>query len=646
MKWHHFDLLWDHGSTPVERILWNYRHGISSIFMLNGDYERYRDVPGVLADYLTDEPDVGDFMHYPKINPAYLRLGSNAPALNEMVARKNAGAQSLLNLSTIDGTFKPGEYYNYARITDVVVMDPYAVSAGRKVTEVYDLGNVVRAANEPGIFWSLIGCYAYKKAHWKRFPNRDELHFMVRSAVAAGTQTVGYWMYPDGTLTYGPISSPETWRTMGLVNGELKTAAHLLCKSCPAEIAMKLPAGTDARLLRTVDDEASLLFFINTGCVSDAKGITIPPVGTFRAELPLPAGVTAAAVCRMTLDGPRRVPDFSVADGKVSFDVEGMTHSAFYVIAHHAAAAEKLEKIWETEVKPNHLMAEKLFRGKILAPQADLREWLVLTDSRMIAPEAETGGALETVNGAFLDYFQGQSYRRAGEKPMTIRWSLPAEAGDLYLPYSSEEMVRVELSGAGNAREELILEPSRRCVVKIACDGTKKTMKLTLRDGVSGRALFFVPRKAADAPRKIVRDGKPFISGDEPYSKEKAEALCDGNFIKGPRWSNSRNRLAKITPVIGCDFDVPRKLTHLLLCGWNNRSYGMKSVSGKVTFADGSVMELPERRGFTGGSGIWYRKYIFWWELPDKAVKRIELSLAPAPFLWIDAGEIVCLARD
>ncbi|MBE6388670.1 MAG: hypothetical protein E7043_00680 [Lentisphaerae bacterium] len=646
MKWHHFDVIWSHGTIPVNEVVNYFRHGIGSIFMIKGDYEHYRNVPGVIADYLTDEPDVGDYLRFTNINPPWLRLGSNAPGLNKTVRNKNEKAQSLLNLSTINGTFKPGEYYNYARITDIVVMDPYAVSAGRKVSEVYDLGNVVRAANEPGSFWTLIGCYAYKNAHWKRFPNREELHYMARGAVAAGTQSLGYWMYVNGSLTYGPVSSPETWYSMGLVNGELKNAAHLLRKSYQVGHSIKLPAGVSAHLLRTIDDEATMLMLINTGCVSDAKGITIPSPGKFRIETALPPGKKAAAVYRMSLNGPVKLDKISASDAKVAFEVDEMTHSAFYIIPHSAAAAEKIENIWNTQIKPNNIMAEKLYNGKKNAAVIDLKDYLPLINSRMIAPETENGGTPESMNGAFLEHFQGQTYRRAGMDGMTIQWNLPAEAGDLFIQYSSKEMCSIELISGDNSITELMLEPVRRTAIRIRHDGKNAVMKLNLRAGVAGRSLYFVPREKAESPLKINRKWSAVITGDEPCSKEKAEALSDGNFVKGPRWSNSRNRLGKIRPMITLNFPEAQKLKNLVMCGWNNQTYGLKAVGGTVFFADGSSMKLQDRQGFTGGRGIWYRKYIFWWSLPDKAVSKVEFVLTPNIFSWIDIGEIICISRD
>ncbi|MBE6356301.1 MAG: hypothetical protein E7058_04210 [Lentisphaerae bacterium] len=644
MKWHNFDIYFDHGSTQISRIMANYRNGIESVFMIKGAYHQYRELPGILGDYLTDEPDVGDFMHYKSINPPYLRLGMNAPKLNKKVQDKNQQAQSLLNISTINGTFKPGEYYNYARITDVVAMDPYSVSAGRSVMEVYDLGKVVHAANEPGIFWTLIGCYAYKKAHWKRFPNDDEMLFMVRSAVAAGTQSIGYWMYVNGSLTYGPVANPGLWRTMGRINGELKNAAHLLRKSCPAEVPVKVPDGVAAHLLRTIDDEATLIMLINTGCVSDASGITIPPVKKFRLETVLPPGCPAVEVFRMTPDGPEKCKFTTTSDGKTAFEID-MTHSAFFVIPHHRNAADKIIDIWKKKILPNNLMAEKIFRGRTVAAESDLKDYPALVDSRLIAPAKECGGREETLNGAWVDHFQGQSYRRAGEEKMEISWQLPPEAGDIYLQYSSEEQPVISLVKSDGVREDMILPPARRTGIKIAHDGKAQRMTLALTSGVSGRSLFFVPRALADKKMKFHRSADVKILGDEPVSPEKAAALTDGNLVKGPRWSNSKNRLKKHQPVIRLDFPEAVKLKNVIVCGWNNRTYGINRLYGKVTFADGSSVTLPDRKSFTGGNGIWYRKYIFWWDLPDKAVKNVEIIPSPANFLWIDIGEIICVER-
>ena len=190
----------------------------------------------------------------------------------------------------------------------------------------------------------------------------------------------------------------------------------------------------------------------------------------------------------------------------------------------------------------------------------------------------------------------------------------------------------------------MLLSPSVRRICRMDHDGTPGELTLRLPGGTVGEKLFFVrkaDRKTAEFRRAALTCA---VDGDDPFSKEKAEALSDGDLLKGPRWSNSKDRLRTKEILLTA---VPREsasFRHLIVCGHYNSMYALREIGGIVHFTDGTSLVLPSRPGFTGvGKG--YRKYVFFWELPDKPVAKIVLRPMSQHHLWLFIGEIIAIER-
>lgn len=353
MKMHHFNLSWHHRSPGEKEVITRWKDGIKVIAPYHGVFPQFRNTVNIFANYMPDEPDGRDFIHNKHINPAWKRLGLDSHVINLLTEKQRETEQSTLNINVVDGCFKPAEYFTYGRMADILAMDQYAVSAGRKVTEVYDTGKVVRYATEPYTFWTLLGCYRYVDRFWQRFPNPQEMRYMALGAVAIGTQTLGYWMYLNGTVHQGPATAPEVWYSMGQVNSEIKLIAHLLQKSYPVDkLTLKAPDGVAAEVLRTLDDEATVLVLLNKNCVSDKNGFNVPQIKDFTFELPLPPGTKAEHVFKLSADGPKDIRDFKLNGRKVKIPVKNFNAGDIYVIAHDPSAYSRIVKLYQEEIRP------------------------------------------------------------------------------------------------------------------------------------------------------------------------------------------------------------------------------------------------------------------------------------------------------
>ena len=189
---------------------------------------------------------------------------------------------------------------------------------------------------------------------------------MALGAVAGGAQSLAYWMYPDGTQTRGPATNPELWHAMGRVNGELATAAHLLAKSYPVDSAIvKVPERVIAQVLRTVDDEATMLVLLNKHCRSQADGMQVGRIVGFEVSLFLPPGAQAVSVCRLSADGPVGIDAFNAGQDSMTFRVKHLAEGDVYVVAHSREAMERIRSIYSNSVRPNNERASQLFHAGV-----------------------------------------------------------------------------------------------------------------------------------------------------------------------------------------------------------------------------------------------------------------------------------------
>ena len=359
LKWHNFDISWHHRRPGVKEIIERWRNNIQVIAPYHQASTQFRNIPNICAGYLPDEPDIVDIFNHKDIKWMGQRLGLEAPRMNSIAEKQALSDQDTVNLVIVGKSNRPANFFTYGRIADILATDYYCISSDLQPLLCYPTARVTRIASEPLASWFVMGCFSRpESSEWKRFPSGNEMRYMALSAVAGGTQSLGYWMYPNGTQSKGSISNPELWNSMGKINGELKTVARLLAKSYPIDsVVVNTPGSVIAQVLRTVDDEATLLVLLNKKCRSSAAGFNIPAIKKFTVELSLPPGVEVASISRLSIDGPKEIKEFKAESGKISFRGREIKEGAVYVIAHSSETLKRMRSIYDDDVLPNNRMA-------------------------------------------------------------------------------------------------------------------------------------------------------------------------------------------------------------------------------------------------------------------------------------------------
>ena len=424
LKAHNFDIFWSHRRQEPEQVKQYSKHGIHVISPFYDKPELYRDLPGLFADYLPDEPDIREVTKYKNIKWMGQRLGMEAPEMVRLSAAQERNTPSLISTIVVGKSNRPANFFTYRRISDLFAVEYYCISSDIQPLLCYPSARMIRIANEPLTSWFIAGCFSRPvNSKWKRFPTQSEIRYMTLSALAGGAQSMAFWMYPDGNGTRGPASNPALWNSMGLVNGEFKTAASLFAKSYPVKSSViTVPDDLLAQVLRTADDSATSVVLLNKNCRSDKNGMNIPAIPAFTASVILPENCTVNGITRLTVNGPENVTGYQQKGTVCRFPVKDLQEGAVYVLAHRRSVTEDLQKIWQQEILPNHRMAASILSEKMaLQPTAASAKVPFRCEFSGITPENGKDGVKILSNGDLrFGVRWSNSKNRLKGKPVTL----------------------------------------------------------------------------------------------------------------------------------------------------------------------------------------------------------------------------------
>lgn len=654
MKMHHFDVTWHHRRPSISEIHARWSAGIQVIAPYYEVSEQIRNVPGILAHYLPDEPDVADYIRHRDINPPWKRLGLEAPGVLQLARDQRRADQSTPNVLICDSTFKPANYFTYGRIGDLFVMDKYSISHGDQPMEVYATTKVAALACRPLPLWVLLGCYRDPQGGWNRHATGQEMRLMALGSVAGGTQTLGYWIYSIGKRFKGAAADPGLWHAMGQINGEIKLIGNLLSRGQPVSpTVVEAPKSVIPSVIRSGDDRATVLVLLNPDHYSDAAGLHLKPVRDFNVTWTLPKATTVHSFWKLSFKGPVE-QKHTVQNGKIVFHVDQMAEGDMYVAIHDSGVIDQIQKLYRNDIEPQNRRSDAFYRGQTDVAPLTATQLGALPAALPVQPVQETGGNPGTDPLLAKPGADGPSPHRMAEEPMTIIWKIPDRPGRLALQYRSRDAATLTITDAKGRDTFLILppSPSGSAVCRKPLGKGSETVKLELRNGTVGRTAYLLPvGLGADDRRNVkgtyrYREPKP---GEEtssaPISFEKG-LLTDGS-PSGVTWTNKDNCLAETPPQVTVTLDTPRRLSAIAVTGVApNQWYALSAIQLSITDEDNRSIDLDSYRGFEGKWGKGDRAYAFYWPIDGesiRATKSFTLTLTPHPFLRVHLGEIVLI---
>jgi hypothetical protein len=304
--------------------------------------------PDPLCLFLTDEPDAHDYAV--KDLEHHQRLGALGQSLVRRSGQWRAAGPAVPHLLNVDNTYKPENWYMYARIADVYCADPYYQEQQRivwnqrpvwawaftKPTYVLGVTTICQWACAPRPLHIILNCVRHDVADSPfRFATPAEKRLEVFYALAAGAKAFSYWWYTPYGEFHGCGSSDPAgvalWREIGLLGALARTAGPLLVQSCPAELAVKAPPRLMVRTLLAGRD-AVLVLVMNEQVASDRQGTVVVPVEKPRLSVTVPAWLKPGDAFEISEHGVSDV-SWTPDGGDIRLEPESIQIARMFVIA-------------------------------------------------------------------------------------------------------------------------------------------------------------------------------------------------------------------------------------------------------------------------------------------------------------------------
>ncbi len=272
---------------------------------------KYVDHPAMLAWYVIDEPDIWEVR-------GSVPEGWTARWTSEIkrVDKRNPTYIVLCN---------PRIFERFAKIPDVLAIDPYPVSRSPLRYVAYMADRAVTAAS-PSPVWMIPQAFRHgrpsRRGHWgwNRFPAPDEERVMVFMGLAHGLKGVIYFIYssfvdnpndPVEGVSSTHIDAIMLRRAIARMSGELHALGPLIAT---ADVFTETDSGNAWSRTGSVEvgsllsgDKAMILVAVNHNYVSTPEGFKITPAEDVVVEARVPEWFEVKDIFSVTQQGLKDV---------------------------------------------------------------------------------------------------------------------------------------------------------------------------------------------------------------------------------------------------------------------------------------------------------------------------------------------------
>lgn len=299
---------------------------------------------GLLYHQNFDEPDAGDWGAGEAL-PIRDRIGVQAmQAVLPWQRNQRKGDPRGLNLTLVNNTFKPANWYVYGQIPDVFCSDPYVPLGGRQMDHIWNVMECVKDASTPrptvAVLW---GCGLSREG--KRMgnypPTPEEARMMVFYSLGCGVS--GYCFFIDLTqetgegLFLGLQDIPGLWAEVGRTNHDAAALAPYLSVGCPIGKpetrgwvwTRSLMCGPDAMVVIAVNTNHHVAY-------ETQKEVSINiPTRNATIEAPLPPTFKDCKIQEVV--GGKLVPAAGTLDnGRVKITMDELATARAFIISRKA----------------------------------------------------------------------------------------------------------------------------------------------------------------------------------------------------------------------------------------------------------------------------------------------------------------------
>jgi len=324
------------------------------------------------AYYLADEPDTADF----KVTgvPAHAKIGCIAQGLLQRAYELRESDPAIPNMTNLDQTFKPDNWYTYGQLPDIFAADPYYQSRlaevyrtrphllpiYTKATFIEAVASICQSACAPKPLHIILNSVQSVRGDWKfRFATPEEKRIEVYYALGSGAKAISYWWFVPlsgkGTGANGlGANTPEAaalWREIGLLGAEARTAGPIITTSCPTNLSIEAPGRLWVRSLVAGLDTIVILC-VNDDYANDRLGTVFRPVEKAKVSVSLPAWLDSKSVFEITYAGTQDLAS-ERAGSKINLDLGTVNVCRLVVITSEVGLRERLQKLYAGKFAAN-----------------------------------------------------------------------------------------------------------------------------------------------------------------------------------------------------------------------------------------------------------------------------------------------------
>ncbi len=247
-----------------------------------------------LCYFLYDEPDAHDSAARDlEPNQRLGALGRDLVRHSNELRTQDPQPPQLLNL---DNTYKPENWYMYARLPDICCADPYFQEQQRivwnskpsraaafvKPTYVLGVATICNSACAPKPSHFILNSVRHdSKDGGFRFATPAEKTVELFYALGAGAKGFSYWWYTPTGEFYGCGAKDEAavalWHQIGLLGAQIRTAGPVITRSCPAQVPVETKAKLWTRTLLS-GTNTLVLIAVNDNIACDRLGTVVVPL--------------------------------------------------------------------------------------------------------------------------------------------------------------------------------------------------------------------------------------------------------------------------------------------------------------------------------------------------------------------------------
>lgn len=320
--------------------------------------------------FLLDEPDAHDFA-YDDCGEPPARLGCLAQCLvakSQVFREKDPATMQLLN---INNTYKPDNWYTYAQLADVCCADPYyqeqlCVLTSQcpsklvhftKPTYVQAVGKIARSACAPKPLHLILNSVRHEDIEGPpyRFGTPEEKRLELYYALGAGTKGFSYWWYtPYGRFHGCGSSDPDgvaLYNEIARLGAEVRTAAPLILRSCPAKVETEKPKNLSIFPLLAGNDSLVLLF-VNEQLCSDRLGTVVVDLENVNSSVRIPSWIEPVDVFEVSSDGISDVT-WAYQEPKVELDLGTVSLTRMLIVTQNQETRQQLASLYKEHFEDN-----------------------------------------------------------------------------------------------------------------------------------------------------------------------------------------------------------------------------------------------------------------------------------------------------